>query len=52
MHAVEMPDLCTVPLVCTMAESVPDHVFHGSTFAIEIKVTGELILFIVTTYWL
>ena len=38
LFAVEMPDLCTVPRICTTAESLPYHIFQGSTFAVEIKV--------------
>jgi len=35
---VEMPDLCTVPVVCTAAKSLPDHFVTDSTFSVEIKV--------------
>jgi len=38
LFALEMPDLCTVPRICTTAESLPRHVLPGSTFAVEIKV--------------
>jgi len=39
LFAMEMPDLCTTPLICTTVESVSNHILTGGTFAIEIKVT-------------
>jgi len=45
LFAVEMPDLCTIPLRCAAMDSVSDCILPGSTFAIEIKVTVCLIEF-------
>ena len=45
LFAVEMPDLCTVPRSCTTAQSLPCHAFTGSTFAVEIKVCCNVLMF-------
>lgn len=38
LFAVEMPDLCTVPLNCTSKQSLPDCIVPEHTIAVEIKV--------------
>ena len=43
LFAVEMHDLCTIPPIGITVETVPNHTFPGSTFAIEIKVIFSLI---------